>query len=123
TVFAATNGGLVKSVDAGDSWKPVTKGLPASAVTALARAMGAGTLWANVEPAGIFRSTDNGASWHATASIGVSNHRGVLAADPNSAKKAWIGTASNGAFRTTDAGAHWTAVGPQPNTNFQALAF
>ncbi len=123
TVFAATQSGLVKSVDAGDSWKPVTKGLPAGAVTALARATVAGTLWANVEPAGIFRSTDNGASWRPTASLGVSTQRGVLAADPNSAKKAWIGTVSKGAFRTTDAGTHWTAVGPRPNTTFQALAF
>ncbi|MGH8891784.1 MAG: WD40/YVTN/BNR-like repeat-containing protein, partial [Actinomycetes bacterium] len=76
TMYAATgNGGLWKSVDAGQSWRPVTDQLPATAIGAVAidpvspntLYIGTGNLFNGAggmpKSAGLFKSVDGGRSW------------------------------------------------------------
>lgn len=77
------------------------------------------TLYAGIAEAGLFRSTDLGASWqpfdglneHATRAAwgpgagGLCCHTVLL--DPSDPDRMWVGISAVGAFRTDDGGATW----------------
>jgi len=77
------------------------------------------TVYAGVEDAALFRSTDGGTSWHELASLrghgtgpqwqpgagGMGLHTIIL--DPKNPKRIWIAISAAGAFRTDDGGASW----------------
>jgi len=77
-------------------------------------------LYAGVDEAGLFRSTDDGETWqgveafneHETRPLwhpgagGMCTHR--VLADPNDPDRMWAATSAVGVFRTTDGGATWT---------------
>jgi hypothetical protein len=76
-------------------------------------------IYAGVEPAGLFRSTDGGATWQHIE--GLTNHptrpdwqpgNGGLCLHsivphPTDADRLWVGISAVGAFETTDGGASW----------------
>jgi hypothetical protein len=75
----------------------------------------ANTIYAGVEDAALFRSTDNGASWHELP--GLRNTKGhlwqpgaggmclhTIVQDPNDANKILVAISAAGAFRSDDAG-------------------
>lgn len=114
-----------KSTDFGVSWTHSSQGLayeagqdPVKSVWSLAVA-GDGTLYAGVEPAGLFRSTDGGVSWthldglqkHPTrpewhpGGAGLILHSLVL--DPADPKKIWVGISAAGVFASEDGGLTW----------------
>ncbi|SLM48778.1 conserved protein of unknown function [Nitrospira japonica] len=79
------------------------------------------TVYAGVEDAALFRSTDGGASWTELASLrevkgplwqpgagGMCLHTILL--DPNDAARMFIAISAAGAFRTEDGGKTWRAV-------------
>ena len=80
------------------------------------------TVYAGVEDAGLFRSTDGGASWHELAGLrghgsgpqwqpgagGLCLHSIIL--DPRNANRITIAISAAGAFRSDDAGATWKAI-------------
>jgi photosystem II stability/assembly factor-like uncharacterized protein len=78
------------------------------------------TLYAGVEPAGLFRSDDRGETWTHVAGLrehpsqpewqpgagGLILHS--IALDPTDADHLWVGISSVGAFETTDGGKTWS---------------
>jgi len=79
------------------------------------------TVYAGVEDAALFRSTDGGKSWHELAGLrdaqgekwapgagGMGLHTIVL--DPRNPQRIFIAISSAGAFRTDDAGKTWKPV-------------
>jgi photosystem II stability/assembly factor-like uncharacterized protein len=82
-------------------------------------APGGGSLYAGVEPAGLFRSDDQGQSWRQVNGLrehpsrphwnpggaGLILHS--LVPHPNDGKQLWVGISSAGVFHTADGGASW----------------
>jgi len=93
------------------------------------------TVYAGVEDAALFRSTDGGKTWHEIASLrghgtgpkwspgagGMGLHTILL--DPSNPKRMFIAISAAGAFRTDDGGKTWKAINrglsnpylPEPN--------
>ncbi len=115
-----------KSTDMGVSWTHSSEGLayaagekPVKSVWCLAR--GSGCLYAGVEPAGLFRSDDDGHSWHHVA--GLQNHPSrpdwrpgggglilhSLVPHPEDARQIWVAISAAGVFHTDDGGETWRA--------------
>jgi photosystem II stability/assembly factor-like uncharacterized protein len=110
TLYAGTEGGVFKTVDAGATWGPVKQGLTSFTVNALALDPSAHlTLYAGTK-GGVFKSVDGGATWTARrlglGKIGVL----ALAIDPANSSVVYAGTATAGVFKSTDAGGSWTAA-------------
>ncbi|HZQ18354.1 MAG TPA: exo-alpha-sialidase [Terriglobales bacterium] len=80
------------------------------------------TVYAGVEDAAIFRSTDGGKSWQELSSLrghgtgpkwqpgagGMCLHTVIL--DPSNPKRIWIAISAAGAFRTDDGGETWKPI-------------
>jgi photosystem II stability/assembly factor-like uncharacterized protein len=80
------------------------------------------TIYAGVEDAAIFRSTDGGKSWHELPGLrghgtgpewqpgagGMCLHTIIL--DPSSPNRMWIAISAAGAFRTDDSGKSWKPI-------------
>lgn len=115
-----------QSGDLGASWTQSSTGLayaegqdPVKAVWCLALAEEA--LYAGVEPAGLFRSDDQGQSWHHVAGLrdhpsrpewqpgggGLILH--AILIHPRDRQQVWVGISAGGVFHTADGGATWTA--------------
>ena len=113
-----------KSTDLGRSWTHSSQGLiydtgepPVKTVWSLAARNG--SLYAGVEPAGLFRSDDGGESWRHVAGLrehpsrpdwqpggaGLILHS--LIPDAHDDQQIWVGISAVGVFRTGDGGATW----------------
>jgi len=80
------------------------------------------TVYAGVEDAALFRTTDGGKSWHELAGLrghgtgpnwqpgagGMCLHTILL--DPSNPKRIWIAISAAGAFRTDDGGQSWKPI-------------
>ncbi len=80
------------------------------------------TVYAGVEDAAIFRSTDGGENWHELPGLrghgtgpqwqpgagGMCLHTIIL--DPSNPRRMWIAISAAGAFRTDDAGQSWKPI-------------
>jgi photosystem II stability/assembly factor-like uncharacterized protein len=127
TVFAATfEGGVFKSANGAQTWRPLDLGPGVSRVDTLAIAPGdPKTLYAGTGH-GVFKTTDGGRSWQATSSDLLGNetaerreHRSIegyvytLTVDQSDADIAYAGTWQNGVFKTEDGGRSWQSIGPK----------
>lgn len=113
-----------KSGDLGKTWTHSSAGLaypegetPIKAVWSLAKS--GASLYAGVDPAGLFRSDDGGETWSHLA--GLQNHPSrphwnpggaglilhSLLPHPDDAKRLWIGISAAGVFHTADGGETW----------------
>lgn len=113
-----------RSEDAGVNWTHSSEGLTygddgPKLKTVWNVTAAEGVIYAGVEPAGLFRSRDNGATWehiegltnHPTRPEWVGGAGGLILhsivphrADP---ERVWVGISSVGAFETRDGGATW----------------
>ena len=113
-----------KSTDCGASWSHSSAGLayargdvPIKSVWSLA--VGKDCLYAGVEPAGLFRSADDGVLWthvaglreHASRAGWVPGAGGLIlhsiVPHPREPAKVWIAISTAGAYFTADGGASW----------------
>ena len=135
-VYAGTERGLYRSENAGETWQLLDSPLSGHCVWALAidpadpDVMFAGT--GTPYPAGVFRSSDGGASWdqkpmevaETCPAVGVPRVTGI-AIDPDDRRNIWIGLEVDGARRSTDGGNTWAAVNggiPNPDVHNVAVA-
>ena len=114
-----------RSDDLGATWTHSSQGLampegetPVATVWSVARGPG-GVLYAGVEPAGLFRSGDDGHTWEHVAGLQAHPSRpdwqpggaGLilhsLVPHPADADRLWVGISSVGVFATEDGGATW----------------
>ncbi|HEX6872743.1 MAG TPA: glycosyl hydrolase, partial [Micromonosporaceae bacterium] len=129
TVFAAAaTGGVWKSTDAGATfslaWNPADPPSIGALAISAAGVLYAGTGEANPGGGsltfpgnGVYRSTDNGASWSHLGLSGT-DRIGRIALDPTNADRIFVAAAGNlfvpggprGLYRTTDGGASWQLV-------------
>ena len=118
----STNGGVWESTDAGASWRSIGDGLPTQVVGAIAFLPTGGNkgtiIAATGDPAfgassssglGVYRSTDDGASWQKAAGGPDSALSFRVAVDPDNPSTVYVAT-SRGLFRSTDAGASYVNV-------------
>jgi photosystem II stability/assembly factor-like uncharacterized protein len=115
-----------RSEDGGESWSHSSAGLtygdgapPVVTVWSLATAAD-GSIYAGVEPAGLFRSDDGGVSWshvegltdHPTRPTWQPGGGGLIlhtvVPHPEDAGRIWVGISAVGVFETRDRGASWT---------------
>ena len=116
------SGGVWKSTNAGASWKPIADLLPNIAVNSLAIDpsdgnviyAGTGEGYFNedsVRGAGIFKSTDSGATWSYLTNTNTPDFHYVndIVVSPNNNQRIYAGTGT-GVWRSTNSGANWTRV-------------
>jgi hypothetical protein len=113
-----------RSDDLGESWSHSSEGLTygdegEKVTTIWNLTAGTDVLYAGVEPAGLFRSRDAGATWEHVE--GLTNHPtrpewqpgngGLIlhsiVPHPTDTDRLWVGISSVGAFETRDGGASW----------------
>lgn len=116
---------VFRSPDLGETWTHSSEGLTygddGPKLTTLWSVVPAhGSVYAGVEPAGLFRSDDAGATWHHVE--GLTNHPSrpgwfpgngglilhTIVPDPTDPAHLWVGASAVGVFETTDGGETWT---------------
>lgn len=106
--------GLYKTVDGGQTWRPVSLGLSGIPVLTLAmHPVDSDIIYLGTAGAGVFRSTDGGASWE-PVNLGLGNLNVLsLLINMQSPETLYAATSgvSGGIFRTLDGGARWTRYG------------
>jgi photosystem II stability/assembly factor-like uncharacterized protein len=117
----APAGGCWKSIDAGNSWTPLTDNLSSLGVSGIAIdptnsnivyiATGDGD-GNDTYSIGVLKSTDGGATWNSTGLNWNTTQARVMRKiiiDPTNPNILYVAT-SHGLFKTTDAGANWISV-------------
>jgi photosystem II stability/assembly factor-like uncharacterized protein len=122
-LYLGTGGhGVYVSTDDGDSWTQATStGLDgvsgADAINVVATASRPGVLFVQTPFAGIFRSTDGGASFTKLDPGGTGTRYPALALDPSHTKTVFVSAnetqgGKGGLFKSTDDGESWEDFGP-----------
>jgi photosystem II stability/assembly factor-like uncharacterized protein len=108
TVYATTEDGILKTTDAGKTWRVLGRGLPDSVPESLVvDASIPDVLYAGAFGRGIFKSVDGGRTWVAVNS-GLSNlDVQTIAVDHVAPGTVYAGTEGGGVFRTTNGGDSW----------------
>ncbi len=129
TVYAgAASGGVWKSVNGGDTFKPVFDKQPVQSIGAIAIDpsasntvwVGTGESWTRNSVSvgdGIYKSTDGGENW---THLGLNNSERIskILVDPKEGNtvyacvpgKLWSDSADRGLYKTTDGGANWSQI-------------
>ena len=135
-IFAGTDKGLVRSVDAGKTWHQVDSPMNDYTVWALAADPGdpnlmfAGT--GTPTPAALFRSSDAGKTWEKSSmeaaaecpNVGVPRVTGI-AVDPMTHNDVWVGLEVDGRRHSSDGGDTWETINgaiPNPDVHNVAVA-
>jgi photosystem II stability/assembly factor-like uncharacterized protein len=98
-VYAGTSGGIIKSMDSGNSWISLQRGLTTSSVIAMALDPNNPDILYAGTSAGVYMSEDGGQNW--TAIVDGMFHRNVtaLSVDATDSRIVYAGTEGGGVFR------------------------
>jgi hypothetical protein len=120
-LVGAASGGIWESANTGVTWTPRTDQMPSLAIGAIAfdptnpkkvyAGSGEGNFYANLG-AGVYKSTDGGATWAVSAStpfVGVGFYD--LVVDPQTPAVLYAAT-TNGFYKSTNSGVSWTLKRP-----------
>jgi len=105
-LYAATETGLLVSLDAGNSWKPLLEDRPVTLVEATP-----GGVYAFVYGEGLKRASEGTFNWTTLSPDWGDDYILHLAADPTSADRMYAATGSSVLLESTDGGKTWTAFG------------
>jgi photosystem II stability/assembly factor-like uncharacterized protein len=111
TVFAGTNGGVLRSEDGGENWVLGVMPKPPPVISAVVLSptyVTDGLAFAGTMEDGLLRSPDRGTQWHRWNFGLLDQHILSLAVSPNFAVDGtvWVG-ADTGLFRSTNGGRSW----------------
>lgn len=131
-LFAGTGAGLFASED-GESWSSV--GMSDREVWQIRAARG-GILYAGTQPAGLFRSDDDGATWSELTSFAETPEAGTwcipvdpplpgraraLVIDRDNPQRIWVGIEVGGILHTDDGGRTWRHCLPGDNPDLHMM--
>ena len=132
-VLAGSAAGLYTSEDGGHTWSgPQLEGREVWQI----RAAPGGRLYASTEPAALFRSDDQGATWSEISSFAAlpeaerwcvpveppqPGRARALVIDENDPDRIWVGVEVGGVARTTDGGQSWTVDLPGGNPDIHMM--
>lgn len=136
-VYAGTQGGLLRSDDAGRTWR--SSGLDGRIVKALAVSpTRPGVVFAGVKPAALFQSEDGGATWRESASFRRIRGRRLwfspaelpfigyvqaIAPSPTDPNRVAVGIEFGATLLSVDGGATWTGHRPGALRDCHSLTF
>ena len=126
TVYTATDGGVLKSTDAGMTWAAPSFDESYLTFIVAVDPLNPPVLYAGTN-FGPFKSTDGGATWSAINSGITDRYVMALAVDPADSGTVYMGTTPGGSaghiFKSTDGGATWNLLALEPpDTRLSALA-
>jgi len=107
TLYAATEGGLLVSTDAGASWKPVLEGSPASLVEVTQQ----GIVYVFVLGRGLLRSAEQQINFSTASSDWGNRFLLHLAVDPTDPERLFAATQHGQILVSTDHGRSWAPFG------------
>jgi ligand-binding sensor domain-containing protein len=116
TVYAGTRGGVWKSTDASrTAWRPSSAGLPRSGILSLAiDPVQTNILYAGTETAGIYKTTDGGATWSSLNAGGppkmATTGFPALAVHPSHPSYVFAGLAGPGVYVSANGGQTWKDI-------------
>jgi photosystem II stability/assembly factor-like uncharacterized protein len=120
-------GGVCVSEDFGESWRPISKGLPEGSATSIVLDPKSNprsrTLYVAMFGFGVFKSTDSGATWkNVSEGLGTEENRHIYAVKRHAdgtlfctitGKRAGnVFAEGGGLFRSRDQGGHWVRISP-----------
>ncbi len=108
TVWAATRDGLMTSLDLGNSWQPVSAGLPATTALALA-ADATGRVYVGFDAAGLYIQGPDQSGWKSLPLAAAAILSLAVSAD---GRYIYAGTAGQGVWTSQDFGASWVNTYP-----------
>ena len=125
-LFLGTHVGLFRSGDGGRSWKKAVLSVKQSSFDVMGVTpdpKDSKTIYVATHEAGVFKSTDNGASWQEiNTGLGGPDVHG-LAIDPKDGKlHALVREKGEGVYRSTNGGGKWTRVDDGPGGEVKVLA-
>ena len=123
--FSISRGILLKSVDGGLSWTRIVRGLDNTSdlVSIHVSPSEPETLFLASNGDGIYKSTDQGASWaRVNAGLGSADVR-LVVSSPRTPDLAFAAGGTAGLFRTTDGGSTWGAVTAFGDVSVRSIAF
>ena len=127
TLWLGTHHALLRSEDAGKTWKEVkvSPRHPELEVMSIAPDMrNPRVLYLGTHEAGVFKTTDGGSTWaQMNKNLGGKDIHG-LAFDPNFTEKlhAAVRDGADGIYRTRDGGKNWERVADGPKGEVKVLA-
>jgi photosystem II stability/assembly factor-like uncharacterized protein len=112
TVYAGTFYGVVKTVDGGESWTGMSRGIDGIGVESVTvDPHNSGTLYATDEANRVLKTTDSGKNWTALQGLPIGFPiNGAVTVDPRDSNILYI-VNRKGVWKTGDGGSSWNQVG------------